>query len=233
MPTYYNPGDPRNTPGYDPYAPNRPPGLFSAPSPAPAAAPRAPYDQAIADTMGEAFRLRDEEDRNRRGSIDFARGEFSRFNNTPAISDEEITTRFGMAGEQANRDANTAYSNVRSALGDNGMTGGSGAQLAGQIESARLGQLTGAGRDLRLYKARLDSDKAMQRLQAASGLADRMNQSPSAVGLDAMGQRAGLEVTLEGIRSAERSAGQAASAQKKAGKSSAAGSIASGLFSAV
>lgn len=180
---------------------------------------------SLNDVYSEGFRLRDVEDQRYQESLGFARGEFDRFANTPAISDEEITTRFGQAAEQIGADTNTAYGNARAALGDAGFFSGAGAALAGQIETARLGQLTGASRDLRLYKARLDTDKAMQRIQAAGMLADRMNQSPSALGLDVLGAGAGLNVTREGYQLGAAAARDQASASKKAGKASAASGI--------
>ena len=184
------------------------------------------------DAVDEGFRLRDIADARQQESVRFAGEEFDKFNNTQAITDDELNTRFGMAAEQTNRDANTAYGNARSALGEGGFFGSAGAALAGQIETSRLGQLTGAARDLRLYKARLDTDKAMQRLQAAGDLANRVNEDPSALGLDVLGGRAALEVTREGNFLQAQAAKDSAKAQKKAGKASAAGGIVGAAFGA-
>ena len=196
-------------------------------------APADPIHSALDSAQTEGFRLRDIEDTRYQDTRGVLTSEFDRFNATPAISEGEINQRFGQAAEGVGRDANQAYSNLREGLGGGGFTGGSGAGLASQIELARLGQLTGASRDLRLYKARLDSDKAMQRLQAAGQLGQFRNQSPSLLGLDVLGQRAGMEVTLEGIRAEERAAGKAASATKSAGKSSGIGSIIGGVLGAI
>jgi hypothetical protein len=190
--------------------------------------PRAPTDRignSINDAVDEGFRLRNEEDRRYGASMQRRQAEFDRFNATDAITDDEINTRFGMAAEQTNRDANVAYGNARSALGDNGFFGSAGAALAGQIETARLGQLGGNARDLRLYKARLDTDKAMQRLQASSVLADAENESPSALWLDVLGGKASLEITREGNAMQLAAAKESAKAQKKAAKAGAAGGI--------
>lgn len=191
--------------------------------------PQASIDAAVT----EGLRLRDIEDSRQQGALDFATGEFNRWAATPGVTDDEITTRFGQAGEQAGADANTAYGNLRQQLGEQGMFGGSGAALAAQIETARLGQLTGAARDLRLYKAQADAGKAMQRLQAANELATRKAQGPSMLGLDTLGQKAGLDVTLEGIWSGERAANATAKASKKAGKASGAAGVLGGLASKV
>lgn len=192
-------------------------------------APQASIDAAVS----EGLRLRDIEDYRQQGALDFAEGEFNRWAATPGVTDDEILTRYGEAGEKAGADANTAYGNLRQQLGDNNLFAGSGAGLAAQIETARMGQLTGAARDLRLYKAQADAGKAMQRLQAANELATRKAQGASQLGLDTLGQKAGLDVTLEGIWSGERSANATAKASKKAGKASGAAGVIGGLASKV
>ena len=101
--------------------------------------------------------------------------------------------------------------------------------LGAQIALQRSGQLTGARRDLRIFKAQQDSQDALRRLQFGGQAAAFIGQGADETGLFALQESAGLDAAVLGAEMQKRAADKAADAQKTAGILGAVGGIAGGI----
>lgn len=189
--------------------------------------------RALGASMQEGFRLRDEEDNRYRETRGFLENQFAAANQ-PTISDQMARQMYSREADQIGSGSLRDLSGLRSSLGGAGITGGGlAAGLGAQIELARLGQLTGAKREVAITKAQTDAEDRARQFQRAMGLGEFMNQSPSMIGLDVLGSMSDIRLGQElGERQVE-AASRSARATERAGKTAAAGSVLSGALGAI
>jgi hypothetical protein len=186
----------------------------------------------------DAFRTRadsldQEENRRYREGLDLLKSE-SEIANRPSFTKEDEDVMGGQAAERASADANVLMENVRAAMGNAGIAGGGVAGgLAAGVEMERAGQITGAFRDARMFRAQQDAQDARERFQRSMGVAGFTAQDPAMVGIDSMQDALSVGVEREGNQLASQAARDQAKASKKAAKSSSAGGVIGSVVSRI
>lgn len=183
-------------------------------------------DTLLGSLLSEGFSLRDEEDRRFRGESSFLTGEFNRANEDFASQEERLDRLFrSRAADQIGAEARSGLRNVRSLIGSRGLNPNSGlaASLAADVASRQQGQLISARRDIALDSARRRTQERARRLTSAFGLSEFRNQSPSMLGLDAIGATLGVQ------RAREQEANAKSAAKKSRGDALLGGAIQGGL----
>lgn len=186
-------------------------------------------NNALRAGMAKAFGIEQEENRRFGEQSDFLTGEFDRANADFLESERGLNSLFSSrAADAAGSQARAGLRNVRQMIGARGIDPNSGlaAGMAAQVASTQQGQLIGAHRDIALDSARRRRDERIRRMQAAGGLAEFRNQSPSMVGLDALGSAANISLGREQMEEQKKAA-------KDAKKSAITGGLLSGFGSAL
>lgn len=180
----------------------------------------------------EARNVTNEENRRFFEQSDFLGQEFDNANK-PTFSQGDIERFFGSALDRIGGDTAQLQSNVRESLGQSGVRGGEAAGLSAAVELQRLGQITGARRDLEVFKANADRQDAIDRWGRSLGLASYRSQSPSTFFSDFASSNVNTQLALYGIDKQDEAAKRAADASESAGALGLFGDIigfAGGLF---
>lgn len=186
-------------------------------------------DLALQGGLQEAASIRDRENADMDRMQGFLQGEFDATKGG-GITDAEIEMLFGQSVDQANRDAMEIMNNLRERYGASGIRGGALTGLMADIQLGRLGQLTGASRDLSVYRAQDRTAQNARRYQQALQLGQFGTQGRSATLLDQLNNVAGVRLTQEGERNANKTAEKAARDAKTAGIVSGGLGFLGGLF---
>jgi len=171
-------------------------------------------DLASQGYTGEAQRIRDETEGRRDERLAFLTDEQQRASQ-PTIQDSDINRMYGKAADTAAVDAQALMRSLREQMGQSGVSGGTAAGIGAQVELQRLGQMTDARRDLRIYKANADAQDRINRYQRAFGIGEVIGQEPSPFMADALANLAGLRLYQQelgingrlGVRAAEAAEG--------------------------
>ena len=148
----------------------------------------------------------------------------------PTLSQADIERQQGMAADQAAAQARQMVQNLREHLGMAGVQGGAATGLASRIEMARMGQITGANRDLKILKAQTDAQDRREKYNRALGLADFRSKGPSELLLSQLNELAGVRLAEKDLEYGKWMADDAAKAGKSAGMLGMAGQVAGGLL---
>lgn len=196
--------------------------------------PVAVEDHPLMASLREAGRLADTEDSRRGETLGFLRGEFDRANADSAIKPGEMAMRLGRATDAATGQSLDQWSTLRDALGSAGITGGGlAAGLGSQIELGRLGQITGAKRDLAIYESERQAKSASDRFLRSLGLAEYMNQGPSMALMDQLNNVISVNLNRDLGRMQLMAAREGADATRDAGDQAFWGSLIQGGLSLV
>lgn len=173
------------------------------------------YADLLRDYMAEGRRVSGVEDRNIQSQQKFALDEFER-SNVPTFTEGDIDTMFSGKSADAAQESNALFRQARAGLGEAGITGGGHALSTGsEIALRRMGQLTGARRDLRMFKAQADAQDRINRIRNAFQTGEVLGKAPSVLFHDTLGEGVGAALGMEGIQAGERAAKAQAKAQKK------------------
>lgn len=188
---------------------------------------------ALSAALQEAFRLRDVEDQRFDESSAFLQGEFDQSNADFLDSEKRLENLFfSQAADQAGAQAREGIGSLRTSLGSRGINPNSGlaAGLASRVATQQQNQIVGATRDIALDSSRRRAVQRSQRLNAAFGLANFQNQSPSLLGADALGSAANVLAGREANDMAAREARKARNAQQTGAMISGVGSLLGGIL---
>lgn len=149
----------------------------------------------------------------------------------PTMSEQDINRLFardaGASGDQFLGD----IGNLRSMLGENGLTGASGwaAGLASDLESQRLSSLITSRRDLFVQKSTADAMDRLKKYDRMTQLAEVQGRAPSMIGSDWKQMLVGLRESEKFAEQNRSAAKDASNASKQAGLRSGFGGLAQGL----
>lgn len=148
----------------------------------------------------------------------------------PTMTQADIDNQFGMGADAAGKAHMERMNDLRSWLGEAGVTGGGlGPALAQQYELARMGQITDAKRSLYVAKAQSDAADRMRNFQNTLVYANAQNRDPSMIGMEWLQNSLELRLGQQAVEKQDRAAREAAKASKKAGTLQGIAGIASGL----
>ena len=177
----------------------------------------------------KAFDLENQENSRHQEASTFLRAAYDD-NTQPTVTSGLINSMFGKMADSATQTHSQNMDFIRQQIGGSGVRGGVAADLGMQAEMARMGQITGGLRDLGIYEMQQKAADSSRNLQAAFGMADFMNQSPSLLGLDALQMNLEFTDRQAGRNAAMAAAAKQAEASKTAGLMGLGGSVAGGLF---
>ncbi len=173
-------------------------------------------NEALYSGVLEASRLRDEEDRRLTQATDRLRTATDR-NTRPSMTADDINSLFAREADRITQGHLQNMDFLRQSAGVSGVRGAAQADMGLQAELARLGQLTGAKRDLFIAKVESDAQDSVRNLSAELNLANFSAQSPSLLLLDQLNSMAGVRLTQQGLAMGAQQARDAATASKQAG----------------
>lgn len=144
----------------------------------------------------------------------------------PTLKQSDIDNQFGMAADATGQQHMDRMANLRSWLGEAGITGGGiGPAMAQQYELARMGQITDARRSLMVTKAQTDAADRMRNFQNQLTYANAQNRDPSMIGMDWLMNVLELRLGQQAVEKQDRAARESAKAAKKAGQLGLAGDL--------
>ncbi len=168
-----------------------------------------------AGVLAEGFRVGDENDARRQEAKKFLLGNFAE-NTGPSITAEDIDRMFAADADRATEFAEGDLDFLRGHLGAAGITGGGlAAGLGTNIELKRLGQVTNARRDLRIFKAQQDAQDALRNLQFGQNVAGFLAQEADETRLAVMSEVLGVDLTVLGRELSHKEARDLANAQER------------------
>lgn len=171
------------------------------------------YEQ---DILGEAQSITNQENQMNAQLRAFMGEQFSAAD-APTYTQEDLEREYGRASDQAAVDSREMMRTLREHLGMAGVRGGAAAGLGAQVELQRLGQLTGARRDLRIFKAQADAQDRIQRYQRALGYTAATSElGPSPFYADVLGSLYTSRLGQAGIERGYQAARESADAARRA-----------------
>lgn len=187
--------------------------------------PSLQYADLLRDYLDEGRRVSGVEDRNIQRQQDFTLDEFNR-SNVPTFTEGDIDTMFSGKASDAAEEGNALFKQARAGLGEAGISGGGHALSTGsEIALRRMGQLTGARRDLRLFKAQADAQDRINRIRNAFQTGEVLGKAPSILYQDTLGEGVGAALGMEGVKAGAAAARDNARAQRRSGTLGLIGSI--------
>lgn len=176
--------------------------------------------------IAEGFRVRDENNANRQRAQDFLTSNFER-NTRTTITEDDINRMFAAEADRISAGAETSQDFLTGFLGSAGITGGGlAAGLASNLNLERLGQVTNARRDLRIFKAQQDFQDSTRNLTFGRDVASVLGRETDETGLAVLAEVLGVDMSVLGAEFAHEAASKAASAAEKAALIGGAGQIA-------
>ena len=173
------------------------------------------YEQ---DILGEARSITGQENQINARLRDFMSQQFEAAD-APTYTQADLEREYGRASDQASADSQEMMRALREHLGAAGVRGGAAGALGAQVELQRLGQLTGARRDLRIFKAQADAQDRIQRYQRAMGYTAATSElGPSPFYADVLGSLFQAKLGQAGIERGYQAAKESAKAAKKSSK---------------
>lgn len=160
---------------------------------------------AIGMAGEEARKITNEQNLRQIGQFDFLTDQFNEANQA-TITDQDIDLFFSREADGINADSAQLQSNLRESLGESGIQGGEAAGLGASVELQRLGQLSGARRDLRIFKANADAQDRINQYQRAAGLAAFRSQGPSEYFSNFLSSNVDAQLALYGIDKSQEAA---------------------------
>lgn len=167
------------------------------------------FNDLLDGILTEGTNLATQENANRATGL--ARRRRALFENSgPTVGEDELSTMFSQQAGKAAQDSNEAFSQARAGLGEAGIMGGGYARAVGSdIVLRRMGQLTGARSNLRLYKAQADAQDRINKIRNEFAIADAEAEGPSMIRQDSLEDVAGGVLGMEGVQAGERASERA------------------------
>lgn len=147
------------------------------------------------------------------------------------MTERDVQNIYGAESDESSRARLAGGRALGENLGGRGITGGGYASgLRGRLELAHLGNLATQKRGARQYQRDFNARQGMNRLQGQQVVGNILAQGKSDAFAQGLTNVMGLQLTRQGLESAERQAQLAANATKDAGKKNLLGGVLQGAF---
>ena len=154
--------------------------------------------------------------------------------NKPTISEQDISRMFGQVSDTSGNEFMGHLQNLRSMLGESGITGGGyAAGIAASLEASRLNANVGGMTSVLLKKSAADAQDRYNVYQRQGDLAKQVQRDPSMAFSDFLQQLTGVRLAQQEISANDAASKRAAHATEQAGKMSMIGQLGGGLIGAI
>lgn len=155
--------------------------------------------------------------------------------NVPTLTQNDINLKFGRGVDTSGNAFMQTIGNLRSMLGENGLTGGSGfaGGLAAAAESQRLGSLLSTRRDLMLEKAQTDLSDRLAQYGRMGDIAKAQSRPVASERSDFLNMLSGVRLSQMQGQGTLNAAKDAANAAKGAGWMDLAGKLGGAAIGAI